>query len=159
MDNNISTAKRCTKAKIMLYIKRARANVSVEIIEEYFRNLEESLRDVPPDNLVNYDETNFVDDPGNVKVLVRRSCKYPVRVRILANRQHLLCFLWLQMGPCSRLISFISPSICGKNGHKTALMVQDTTGQSLDGLTSVFLRIGFFSIILPYFRKMDGPKL
>lgn len=45
-------------------IKRARAAVCPETINEYFDNLDTSLQDVKPKNVVNYDETNFVDDPG-----------------------------------------------------------------------------------------------
>lgn len=57
-------------------IKRSRAKVSHEILTSYFDNLEETLRDVPAENIVNYDETNFTDDPESKKVVVRRGQKH-----------------------------------------------------------------------------------
>ncbi|KAG5862194.1 hypothetical protein JTB14_007980 [Gonioctena quinquepunctata] len=56
-------------------IKESRAKVCHETVNKYFDNLAESLRDVPPSAVVNYDEMNFTDDPGRVKVIVRESCK------------------------------------------------------------------------------------
>jgi hypothetical protein len=49
-------------------IKRSRAEVSRESLSDYFKELEESLKDVDVRNLVNYDETCFVDDPRKKKV-------------------------------------------------------------------------------------------
>ncbi|XP_046684451.1 MFS-type transporter clz9-like [Homalodisca vitripennis] len=61
-------------------IKRSRAAVTPELINEYFDNLEVELKDVPKSHIVNYDETNLCDDPGRTKVITRRGCKYPERV-------------------------------------------------------------------------------
>lgn len=61
-------------------IKRSRAAVSREVVTEYFKLLEKELKDVPPQNMLNYDETNLSDDPGRKKVIVRRGCKYPQRI-------------------------------------------------------------------------------
>ncbi|CAG4943470.1 unnamed protein product [Parnassius apollo] len=47
---------------------------------EYFRNLEETLKDVAPSNILNFDETNLTDDPGSSKCIFRRGVKYPERV-------------------------------------------------------------------------------
>lgn len=58
-------------------IKRVRAAVSTSILNEYFDNLNEVLKNIPPDNIFNYDETNFVDDPGKKLVVVRRGTKHP----------------------------------------------------------------------------------
>lgn len=57
-------------------IKRARAAVSREIIQKYFENLGDTLKDVPASHIVNYDETNITDDPGQQRVLVRRGAKH-----------------------------------------------------------------------------------
>jgi len=40
--------------------------------QEYFTNLQESLTGVSPDSIFNYDETNLVDDPKKLKVIVPR---------------------------------------------------------------------------------------
>lgn len=61
-------------------IKTARAQKSANDFLEYFQNLEETLRDVPPSNILNLDETNLSDDPGNSKCIFRRGVKYPERV-------------------------------------------------------------------------------
>ncbi len=45
-------------------IKRVCANVSSKSINQYFDELEISLQNVPLSNIVNYDETCFVDDLG-----------------------------------------------------------------------------------------------
>jgi hypothetical protein len=57
-------------------VKRARAAVSPIVINSYFDNLEKTLTGVPPENIVNYDETNFSDEPGRSKCLVKRGVKY-----------------------------------------------------------------------------------
>jgi len=61
-------------------IKRKRAAVSVETINEYFDHLDKELEGVPPGNVWNYDETNLTDDPGNRRIITKRSMKYPERI-------------------------------------------------------------------------------
>lgn len=41
-----------------------------------FDNLTESFKNVPPENLWNYGETNLIDDPGTYKVICKRGVKY-----------------------------------------------------------------------------------
>ncbi|KAF2882421.1 hypothetical protein ILUMI_23740 [Ignelater luminosus] len=57
-------------------IKRSRADVGPKIINEYFDNLAETLANVPPENIFNYDETNLVDDAGKKKVIAHRGTKH-----------------------------------------------------------------------------------
>lgn len=57
-------------------IKRARAKISPEIVNPYFDNLTNTVRDIPPENIINYDETNFTDDPESQRVMVRRGMKH-----------------------------------------------------------------------------------
>lgn len=45
-------------------ISVARAAVDEEAINQFFDNLEKELVGVPPENIINYDETNLGDDPG-----------------------------------------------------------------------------------------------
>ena len=61
-------------------IKRARTEISARIIHEYFDNIEDTLKDIPVENIFNYDETNFSDSPGKKRCVVKRGCKYPDRV-------------------------------------------------------------------------------
>lgn len=72
--------KRSVAQRICQNIKRARAAVSHQVINEYFENLGNTIQDVPPENIVNYDETNLSDDPGRKRIIVKRGTKYPERV-------------------------------------------------------------------------------
>lgn len=63
-------------------ISRSRAVVLVspESINQFFDNLTETLNDIDPQLIVNYDETAMVDDPGRCKVIVKRGQKHPKRM-------------------------------------------------------------------------------
>ena len=58
--------------RIVDNVKAARAEISEEIISTYFDNLEQSLNEILPENVFNYDETNVTDDPGSKTIIVRR---------------------------------------------------------------------------------------
>ncbi|CAI6355667.1 unnamed protein product [Macrosiphum euphorbiae] len=66
--------------RIFQNIKRARAAVLPEQINNYFDHLEKSIERVPPSNIINYDETNLSDDPGRSKVIAKNCMKYPERI-------------------------------------------------------------------------------
>nr|CAH7734336.1 unnamed protein product [Callosobruchus chinensis] len=55
--------------RLAVHTKRVRVAVSYERVDR-------SLEGVSPSNVVNYDETNFTDDPGALKVVVRRQSKH-----------------------------------------------------------------------------------
>lgn len=59
-------------------IKAKRAKTSREDIEHYFANLTENLAGVPDGNILNYDETNLVNDPKNR--IFKTKVKRPERV-------------------------------------------------------------------------------
>ena len=61
-------------------IARRRASVDQTVISDYFDELKRTLEDVPAENVVNYDETALVDDPGKKKCIVKRGRKYPESV-------------------------------------------------------------------------------
>ena len=56
-------------------VKAARAEVNHEVINNYFDNLEEWIKDIPPENIFNYDETNMNDDPDAKLVITQRGKK------------------------------------------------------------------------------------
>ena len=65
--------KRCNLTKrIANNVKAARAELKHEVINNYFDNLEEWIKDIPPENIINYDETKITDDPGVKLVITRR---------------------------------------------------------------------------------------
>lgn len=55
--------------------------MSKSVLNEYFDNLSNTLSDVPSSHIFNYDQTNFVDDPGKSLVVVRRGTKLPEVVK------------------------------------------------------------------------------
>ena len=46
--------------------------LSHDTIKAYFDELENKLKGVPPQNIINYDETNLTDDPGRRKMIFKR---------------------------------------------------------------------------------------
>ena len=45
-------------------VKATHAEVNAEVLNSYFDRPKETLNDIPPSNIFNYDETNVTDDPG-----------------------------------------------------------------------------------------------
>ena len=72
--------KRVLARRISENVKHVRAKVSPTVLQNYFDNLKETLEGVPPENIINYDETNLTDDPGKKKVVMKRGTKYPERI-------------------------------------------------------------------------------
>ncbi|KAK3929651.1 LOW QUALITY PROTEIN: Jerky protein homolog-like [Frankliniella fusca] len=57
-------------------IKRCRAAVSAETVNQYFDNVEKELAAVPSGAIVNCDETNLRDDPSAKIVIARRGSRH-----------------------------------------------------------------------------------
>lgn len=62
-------------------ISRKRAAVSEERLREFFQHTEADLREIPPENLINYDETALTDDPGAQKFIFQRGSKAEAEVK------------------------------------------------------------------------------
>lgn len=62
--------------RISTNIKRCRAEVDEAVLNPYLDNLCEEIKDVTPERIFNYDETNLSDDPGSKKVVCKRGTKY-----------------------------------------------------------------------------------
>lgn len=67
-------------SKMCQNIKRSRAKVDHDTINQYFDELQQSMNGVLPNLAINYDVTNITDDPGCKKVVVRRGCRHPERI-------------------------------------------------------------------------------
>ncbi|KAJ8930414.1 hypothetical protein NQ314_016789 [Rhamnusium bicolor] len=65
------------RTRICQNIKRSRATVSYDKINAYFDNLATELKNVPPSNIIHFDETNLSDDPCRKMVIFKRGCRYP----------------------------------------------------------------------------------
>lgn len=67
-------------------IKRSRAAVSAESVNQFFHHFIKTVEGkggddvVTPDRIYNYDETNLSDNPGTKKCIFKRSVKYPERI-------------------------------------------------------------------------------
>ncbi|XP_022181112.1 jerky protein homolog-like [Myzus persicae] len=62
--------------KVSSNIKKSRAKITADDINDYMDRLEKNLAGIPPSRIYNYDETNLTDDTGNKKVLCKRGTKY-----------------------------------------------------------------------------------
>lgn len=140
-------------------IKRARAAVSAQTINDYFDNLEQTLLGVHPCSIVNYDETNLTDDPGTKKILCRRGQKHPEKVNDFAKSATSLMFSasgdgillpiyviykaenlydsWRTRGPKGTRYG------CTKSGWFDQKHFEDW----------------FFMVALPYLQKMPQPRV
>ncbi|CAK1598554.1 unnamed protein product [Parnassius mnemosyne] len=65
------------KTKIAYNISRKRAQVTREMVEEFFEHIKTEIEGVPPENIYNMDESGFHDDPGKKKLLFRRDSRHP----------------------------------------------------------------------------------
>ena len=61
-------------------LKSSRAEVTTEAIKNYFKNLEKTVQGIAPHCIINFDETNFVDDAGKKKFVHKRKIKYPENI-------------------------------------------------------------------------------
>ena len=68
------------KNRLCQNISKKRARVDQQIINEYFIELANTLNGVPPENIINYDETNLTDDPGRRRMICKRGARYPERI-------------------------------------------------------------------------------
>lgn len=72
--------KNLLSSRICQNISRKRAAVTEQEVVAYFERLENSLRGVPPQNIINYDETNITDDPKGKLQIFRRGTKHAERI-------------------------------------------------------------------------------
>ncbi|KAF2904916.1 hypothetical protein ILUMI_01258 [Ignelater luminosus] len=61
-------------------LSRSRARMDSEMINKYFDEVELTLNGIEPYLIINYDETNFTDDPKKTKVIVKRKSRHPDRI-------------------------------------------------------------------------------
>ena len=130
-------------------IKVSRAKVDRETIKKYFENVEKALDGVPPENLVNYDETAMCDDPGKKRAIFKRGTKYPEAVRNHSKAGTSVMFLELPLGNFCRRTLCTRLRICTWSGLKVAQKVQSTRSPSPAGSMSVASRTGFLRSACP----------
>lgn len=142
-------------------VKRARASLTYETVTEYFLELKDTVKDVHPEAIVNYDESNLTDDPGNKKIICRRGTKHPTKIIDTSKQSYSVMFSGTATG------HWLPPYIVYKAEHlyeswtsmgpKSARYNRSKNGW----FTTELFEDWFFHIALPYFKtlKDDSPKL
>ena len=72
------------RVRICQNIKRARAEVSAQVVKNFFSNLADTIEaagNPPESHIFNYDETNLSDNPGVKKCVFKRATKHPERIK------------------------------------------------------------------------------
>ncbi|XP_028167146.1 uncharacterized protein LOC114357630 [Ostrinia furnacalis] len=140
-------------------IKRSRAAVSPSTINTYFSELQNSIENVPLNNILNYDETNLSDDPGRHKVLTRRGCKYPERVLNHSKASISLMMAGTAAGELlPPYVVYKSTNIYDswmKNGPKDARYNRTSSGW----FDAQSFRDWVKEIVLPFYENKEGKKV
>lgn len=140
-------------------ISRKRAAVSESDVESYFHHLQISTADVQPENIINFDETGFTDNPGAKKCLFRRGCKYPERVMNATKTSTSVMFA------CTAAGKFLPPYVVYKaqNLHDrwiTGGSPHVRYNRSRSGwFDKVCFSDWFHTVVVPYCRHLNGKKV
>lgn len=140
-------------------IKRSRAEVTEATINEYFSELKQSIEGIPGENIVNYDETNFSDDPGKPKVVCKRGSKHCDRV-IDSSKTSISVMM-----AASASGELLPPFVVYKAKHRYEEWEENGPPGTCYSIsksgwfeTATFVE-WFRQILLPYFRRKEGSKI
>ena len=145
--------------RIATNIRRKRAQISKEQLQEYFNNIENELKDVPPSNIWNYDETNLRDDPGARKYVMKRGTKYPEKIMDSSKVAFSVMFVGNAEG------SVLPPYVVYKSVHLYDKWVQGGPpgaryNRSKSGwFDENSFNDWFFKMMLPKLRRQEGRKV
>ena len=138
------------KNRMCQNITRKRAEVNRETIEQYFTELAQSIDGVPPENIINYDETNLTDDPGRKRLIFKRGIRYPERVMNSTKTSTSLMLAGTAAGEILPVYMLCTNrNISGVHGLKAAHTKPDLTGQSQAGSTMSVLLTGSGQLLFP----------
>ena len=139
-------------------IKNARADISPQTVNRYFDHLANSLVNVPPENIFNYDETNFSDTPGVKAFITKKEMKRPERVMNSTKSAFSVMFCGNATG------EVLPPYVVYKSQHMWSSWIYDGIegaryNRSKSGwFDACCFRDWFFSLALPALRRKEGPK-
>lgn len=140
-------------------IKKIRAALSKEILQEYIENLSPQIRDIPPTHIFNYDETNLTDDPGQKRVIVRRGCKYPEKICNASKSSTSIMFCGSASGELMPpYVVYKSQKLWDtwtENGPKGCHYSNSPSGWFDHQLFSDWLK----NLMIPKLKKMEGKKM
>jgi len=140
-------------------IKRCRAAVSRETINQYFDNLTISLEGIPLSHIINYDETNLTDDPARRKIITKRGTRYPERIINSTKTSISIMFAACADGTLLPLYTVYKSKHLHESwrigGPKGARFNRSPSGW----FDSLCFDDWIKSIALPYFSKLSGQKV
>lgn len=140
-------------------IKRVRAQVGANEINNYMDNLSVAVKDIPPSRIWNYDETNLSDDPGNKKVICKRGAKYVEKICNFSKSATSVMFCGNAEGRC------LAPYVVYKAEHLWTTWTENGPKQTrynrsksgwFDGAT---FEDWFEFHFLPEVKQEDGPVI
>jgi len=140
-------------------IKRGRAAVSHEIVNDIFDNFYKVAAGVPPENIHNYDETNLQENPGGKKGIVKRGSKYPEEVGHFSRSAVSVMFCGSAAG------EFLPPYVVYKaTNHYKCWMVGGPKGARYNHSPSGWFDMPicedwFFETYLPVATRLPGKKV
>uniref|UniRef100_A0A1Y1KZ51 DDE-1 domain-containing protein n=2 Tax=Photinus pyralis TaxID=7054 RepID=A0A1Y1KZ51_PHOPY len=132
-------------------IKRCRAEKTSEEFE--------TLQDVPPQNILNYDETNLSDNPGTTKCIFFRGTKYPERRMNTTKSAISLMFSATAAGellPCYVVYKAERMYSSWIEGGPPNTIYNRTKSGWFDAGTFVDY---FNKVVIPWARRLKGPKV
>ena len=145
--------------RITQNIQISRAEVNEDVINNFFDNLEESLEGIPASNIWNYDETNFTDEPGRKRAVVKRGMKYPERAMNSTKASISVMFCGNGVG------TMLPPYVVYKSEHLWERWCQGGPRGARFNRTkrgwfdSHTFQDWFKSLFLPAAKKQLGPKV
>ena len=158
-------------------ISNARASVSPSEMMDYFGRLKITLTDddgnnIPPSNIINFDETSITDDPGRRKVICKRGEKY---IKRILNSSHGSTSLMVTASADGTILPlyvvFKSKNLytqwsedgpepgepfCNCRGCSSGARYNNTPSGWFD--TDVFTEY-FKKIIIPHTKNLEGKKV
>ena len=138
-------------------VKRSRAQITPDLLKCYFANLEHELKDIPPTNIFNYDETNITDDPGSKSVVVPRGLRRVERVVEHSKQSTSVMFCGSADG------DYLPPMVVYKSENvyegwisagPVGAVYDCTKSGWFDART---FNKWFFNVFLPFVSNLNGP--
>lgn len=139
-------------------VKATRVGVTADEINEFFDNLEVSLKDVPAENIFNFDETHFADNPKSKRVIVKRG-KRRVETKIEHSKQS---FSVMFCGSATGV--YLPPMVIYKAKNRyTGWEEGGIPGAKYDATDSGWFDLRtfekwYFEIFLPHAQNLPGIK-
>jgi hypothetical protein len=140
-------------------ISNRRSSLSHATINDYFHQLELTLIDIPPENIINFDETNLSDDPGQKLCIFRRGCKYPERIINSSKSSTSVMFA------CSAKGDMLHPYVVYKAEHLHDRWIEGGPlharyNRSRSGWFDQSCFADWFdTVVIPYLRRLEGKKV